>query len=68
MLSMAEAMSVAKPDNGWFLPNCDSGVTTLLDGRNNKERRSVRVQAFNPDAKEDQAESVNVLQVRAHIL
>merc|ERR1719264_2068683 len=42
MLVMAEAMSEEKPDNGWFIPNCDN-LHFLLGTKNAAARRTVRV-------------------------
>lgn len=56
---MVEAVSVSKPGDGWFVPNCDR-VSTFLDGRNAEERRSVRVTAFGGEREEE--EDLNVMQ------
>jgi hypothetical protein len=57
MLALAEAISLYKPENGWFIPNCDN-VPFLLDGSYSKERRTVTVPLLQEDQK-----MVNALQV-----
>lgn len=54
---MAEAISVTKPENGWFIPNCDK-MPGFLNDKFANERRSVKVPQF------DGEKDVNVLQVR----
>ena len=68
MLALAEAVSLSKPTDGWFLPNCGGSVSTLLDERNAEERRAARVVAFDQESEEEEegleeAEKINVLQV-----
>ena len=55
MLALAESMSVNKPDNGWFIPNCDH-VGSLLDEAHANERRVVKIQRLQGEGQ------VNVLQ------
>ena len=66
MLGVIEAMSVEKPENGWFIPNCGTdGASIFLSSGDGsvkelaeRNRKNVRIPLFaNPDAKE------NVLQV-----
>ena len=57
MLVMAEAMSEEKPDNGWFIPNCDN-VHFLLGSKNAVARRTVRVPLL-----QEGDEQVNAFQV-----
>jgi len=57
MLALAEAMSLEKPSNGWFIPNCDEEVPSFFDDAHAKYRREVRVQLFGGK------ESANVMQV-----
>lgn len=59
MLVMAEAMSEEKPDNGWFIPNCDN-LHFLLGTKNAAARRTVRV----PLLQEGDEQQVNAFQVR----
>lgn len=42
ILTLAEALSVGKPESGWFIPNCDN-VPFFLDENHAKERREVRI-------------------------
>lgn len=56
MIALAEAMSLIKPQNGWFIPNCDK-VTNFLTDQFANERRKVRVKQVDGDSK------VNALQV-----
>jgi len=60
VLAVAEAMSVQKPDNGWFLPDCEGGQAGsqgLLADSGSSERRSVRVRLLGKER-----EDVNALQ------
>ena len=57
MLVMAEAMSEEKPDNGWFIPNCDN-LHFLLGTKNAAARRTVRVPLL-----QEGDEQVNAFQV-----
>ena len=57
MLVMAEAMSEEKPDNGWFIPNCDD-LHFLLGTKNAAARRTVRVPLL-----QEGDEQVNAFQV-----
>ena len=58
MLALVEAMSLEKPENGWFVPNCgDGGVRALLGEEGAEQRRSVRIQLFGGEG------TVNLLQV-----
>ena len=67
---MAEALSVGKPENGWFIPNCDN-VPFYFDESRAKERREVRIAPLDEkspssDEKADEKEELakqNVLQV-----
>lgn len=59
MLAMAEALSVNKPENGWFIPNCDD-ATAFLDSEHAKLRREVRIPLLSSQTEEQK--SVNVLQ------
>ena len=57
ILTLAEAMSADQPDNGWFLPNCDT-TPSFLDDRFPEARRKTKVGLL-----EDDSEKLNVLQV-----
>ena len=57
VLALAEAISVDKAENGWFVPNCDE-MPALLNAANADMRRAVRVPML-----EDLGVKVNVLQV-----
>eukprot|EP00094_Tigriopus_californicus_P009354 TCALIF_09019-PB protein Name:"Protein of unknown function" AED:0.11 eAED:0.12 QI:206/0.75/0.66/1/1/1/9/985/816 len=59
MLAMAEALSVNKPENGWFIPNCDD-ATAFLDNEHAALRREVRIPLLTTQTAEEK--SVNVLQ------
>lgn len=58
VLSLAEALSVDKPDAGWFIPNCDA-MPGFLDEDHAHLRRTVTVPELDS---EDGAEKQNVLQ------
>ena len=66
MLGVVEAMSVEKPENGWFIPNCGTdGASIFLSSEDGsvkelaeRNRKNVRIPLYaNPEAK------ANVLQV-----
>jgi hypothetical protein len=60
VLALAEAMSLERPTNGWFVPNCAVGLAGrdgLLSQQGATERRSVRVPLL-----DDEDEDVNALQ------
>ena len=57
VLTLAEALSVDKAKNGWFIPNCDE-MPALLNAANADMRRTVRVPQL-----EDLETRANVLQV-----
>ena len=63
MVNLVESMSLEKPTNGWFVPNCDregSGVY-LAAGKEAKERRiAVTVPLFsNPDTRKNALQVVH---------
>ena len=61
MLQLAETMSNDKPENGWFIPNCDEEKgTVFLDEANTAKRQLTRVPLFST------GQDKNVLQVRIH--
>ena len=57
VLVMAQAMSEEKPENGWFIPNCDS-VHFFLGAEHAAERRTVRVRLL-----QEEEQTVNAFQV-----
>jgi hypothetical protein len=58
MLQLAETMSNDKPENGWFIPNCDEEKGTIfLDEANTAKRQLTRVPLFST------GQDKNVLQV-----
>ncbi len=57
MLVLAESMSLEKPSNGWFIPNCDD-VPHWLGGEHAKERRGVTVALL-----QEEEQKVNAMQV-----
>ena len=58
MLQLAETMSNDKPDNGWFIPNCeDEKGSIFLDEANTARRQVTRVPLFST------GQDKNVLQV-----
>ena len=57
VLVMTQAMSVEKPRNGWFIPNCDS-VHFFLGAKHAAERRTVRVRLL-----QEEEQTVNAFQV-----
>ena len=56
MLGLAEALSLDKPDNGWFIPNCDES-TLFLSSKAVTQRKNVKIPLF------VNGERQNVLQV-----
>jgi len=56
VLVMTQAMSVEKPRNGWFIPNCDS-VHFFLGAKHAAERRTVRVRLL-----QEEEQTVNAFQ------
>eukprot|EP00095_Tigriopus_kingsejongensis_P001054 maker-scaffold631_size122145-snap-gene-0.37 protein:Tk01054 transcript:maker-scaffold631_size122145-snap-gene-0.37-mRNA-1 annotation:"hypothetical protein CAPTEDRAFT_219523" len=62
MMAMAEALSLAKPQNGWFIPNCDD-MGALLDAEHASMRRQVRIPLLSSEGqKSTDPKTVNVLQ------
>ena len=60
MLQLAESMSNDKPDNGWFIPNCDEEKGSIsLDESNTSKRQNTRVPLFTT------GQDKNVLQVKS---
>ena len=66
---MMEAMSIEKPENGWFIPNCGTDGSSIFLGESKNlksdgvdstpaRRKTVRIPLF-----EKQEEKRNVLQV-----
>ena len=63
MLQLAETMSNDKPENGWFIPNCDEEKgTVFLDEANTAKRQLTRVPLFST------GQDKNVLQVRIYLM
>ena len=62
MLQLAETMSNDKPENGWFIPNCDDEKGSIvLDEANSAKRQLTRVPLFST------GQDKNVLQVKPQI-
>jgi hypothetical protein len=55
-MSLAEAMSLDKPENGWFIPNCEDG-TLFFSSQSIEQRKNVEIPLFVTGDKQ------NVLQV-----
>jgi hypothetical protein len=56
IMSLAEAMSLDKPENGWFIPNCEDG-TLFFSSQSIEQRKNVEIPLFVTGDKQ------NVLQV-----
>ena len=63
MVNLVESMSLEKPTNGWFVPNCDREGSSvyLAAGKEAKERRiAVTVPLFsNPDTRKNALQVVH---------